>query len=163
MEKSSPIKRDQRLIWLSRDHHDGLLIVWKIRQGLRQGIDVRRIIDYVLHAFAADLEPHFKEEEVLLFPNLDPKDDLRVRAEAEHAALRETIRKCKSFAADNVALLQEFAAMLDAHIRFEERKLFPHVEQVVPMEILNEVGRQLEADHKNKPALEWPDAFWLKA
>ena len=118
MQKPSPIKRDQRLIWLSRDHHDGLLIAWKIRQGIRSGVDVGRMTDYVYSAFEAELQPHFVEEEVLLFPNLDANDELRVRAETEHAAIRDTIGKLKTATAGAIGLLEEFANMLDAHIRY---------------------------------------------
>src|SRR5687768_9227416 len=123
MQKTSPIKRDQRLILLSRDHHDGLLIVWKIRQGIGYNIGASRIIDYVLSAFSAELEPHFAEEEALIFSRLDSSDALRSRAEAEHTVIREVVRNLKSSERDKFTLLHEFADMLDGHIRSEERIL----------------------------------------
>ena len=163
MQNTSPIKRDPRLIWLSRDHHEGLLIGWKIRQGLAYKVAAARIVDYVLNTFAAELEPHFAEEEDLIFSRLDKRDELRSRAEGEHAVIRDMMGKLRSPEVNTVAVLHEFADMLQAHIRFEERILFPHVESIIPAEDLDAIGRQLESDHANKTSLHWPDAFWLKS
>ena len=162
MQNTSPIKRDPRLIWLSRDHHNGLLIGWKIRQGIGYKVPTERIIEYVLNAFTAELEPHFAEEEELIFSRLDRTDALRSRAEAEHAAIREMMAKLHTSKVDEVAALLKFADILQAHIRFEERILFPHVEKVIPAKDLDAIGRQLENDHANKGAVSWPDAFWMK-
>ena len=162
MQNTSPIKRDPRLIWLSRDHHDGLLIGWKIRQGIAYKVATARIVDYVLDAFAAELEPHFAEEEDLIFSRLDRSDALRARAEEEHAAIREMMAKLKTSEVDAAAVLLKFADILQAHIRFEERILFPHIEKVIPVQDLDAIGRQLEDDHANKTAINWPDAFWMK-
>ena len=162
MQNTSPIKRDPRLIWLSRDHHDGLLIGWKIRQGIAYKVPTARIVDYVLNAFAAELEPHFAEEEDLIFSRLDKSDELRSRAEGDHTAIRSMMGKLNSSGVDTVAVLHEFAAMLQAHIRFEERILFPHVERTIPAEDLDAIGRQLHVHHSNKTSLAWSDAFWVK-
>jgi iron-sulfur cluster repair protein YtfE (RIC family) len=162
MQNTSPIKRDPRLIWLSRDHHDGLLIGWKIRQGIAYKVASARMVDYVMSTFAAELEPHFAEEEDLIFSRLDRIDALRTRAEAEHAAIRELIAKLHASEVDAATVLLEFADMLQAHIRFEERILFPHVEKAIPAQDLDAIGRQLEDDHSNKTGVNWPDAFWMK-
>ncbi len=62
-----PIKRNENMVPLSRDHHFGLLFCWKIRQGLKAKIDLERIRKYILHFWKSHLEQHFKEEETLLF------------------------------------------------------------------------------------------------
>jgi len=41
--KTVPIKRSIALQPLSREHHHGLLLCWKIRTGLKKGIDIDRI------------------------------------------------------------------------------------------------------------------------
>ena len=53
---SKPIKRSEELVSLSRDHHDGLLLSWKIRTGINKGIELKRIADYVLHSYRTELD-----------------------------------------------------------------------------------------------------------
>ena len=161
MKKGAPIKRDKSLVTLSRDHHDGLMLVWKIRQGISLQIDNERIATYVVNAFDQELQPHFIEEEGLLFIQLAPVDDLRVRAENEHGEIREKIASFRSSTPLTSDLLN-FAALLEAHIRFEERVLFPELEQVIPREQLDEIGKQLEQEHATKHCLTWLDEFWVK-
>ena len=69
MKTSTPLKRHPAIVSFSKDHHFGLLLVWKIRQGLAKAVDAERISKYVLYFFREDLEKHFQEEERLLFCN----------------------------------------------------------------------------------------------
>src|SRR5690242_6357574 len=87
MKQNIPIRRHDSLTAFSKDHHFGLLLVWKIRQGLRKSIDTSRISDYVLYFFDEDLQHHFIEEENLLFSKLAPNDPLRKQGEREHKLL----------------------------------------------------------------------------
>lgn len=162
MSKASPIKRDKNLVWLSRDHHEGLLIVWKIRQGISFSIPNNRITDFVLHAYTAHLEPHFIEEEELLFVKLPENEPQRLKAESEHAAIRKMVAALRPDAESTVADLEAFANLLEAHIRFEERVLFPYIEKEILPEALTIIGSQLEADHSTKKPFIWQDEFWIK-
>ena len=56
--------------------------------------------------------------------------------------------------------LRYFAEILDRHIRFEERVLFPLIEKVAMPGALLLAGGQLEV--RSKPADEWNDVFWIK-
>ena len=67
MKDHAPIKRHQALVSFSKEHHFGLLLVWKIRQGLANAVSAERISRYVLFFFNEDLKFHFREEEELLF------------------------------------------------------------------------------------------------
>ena len=158
---TTPIKRNKHLAWLSRDHHDGLLIVWKVRQGIKHAIAADRIVSYVCHAFVYDLEPHFREEEAVVFIQLPSDDALRLEAEEHHAALREKMSQLEiQYASTDT--LQLFANLLEEHIRFEERTLFPHIEQEVSYKKLEEIGRVLAKDHSKKTPTSWQDEFWMK-
>ncbi|NJO25088.1 MAG: hypothetical protein HC867_03800 [Bacteroidia bacterium] len=75
MEKTEPIKRSPQLAPLSREHHDGLLFVWKIRQGLQNNTDVLTIADFILWYDEQHLKTHFETEEKLL-PPFFPAGDL---------------------------------------------------------------------------------------
>src|SRR5579872_234243 len=121
MENHTPQKRHQAIISFSRDHHFGLLLVWKIRQGLNKAVNPERISNYVTFFFKEDLEKHFKEEERLLFSKLPVGDVLRKKAEADHLAIYKlivTIEKKN----DDATLLSQLANELEKHIRFEERE-----------------------------------------
>ncbi len=47
METKKPQKRHIALQPLSREHHQGLLLSWKIRKGLSRKIEFDRIQNYV--------------------------------------------------------------------------------------------------------------------
>lgn len=158
----TPIKRNKNLVLLSREHHDGLLIVWKIRQGLRFSVQNERIADFVIHVFNINLKPHYIIEEELLFVSLPENDELRLKAEDEHAALKKKVSAMQpSFEATN-HLLEQFATLLEDHIRFEERVLYPHIEKEVGSDELERIGLELEKRHKKAKATKWKDEFWVR-
>lgn len=158
-ESSSPIKRHSALLEFSREHHFGLLLVWKIRQGLKRDIDLIRITDYTVFFFEKDLIQHFKEEEKNLFSKLPADDLLRQQALREHEkiyTLVDNLRKNKM----NANLLTEFADTLENHIRFEERILFNHLENNLSEDeltkLVEEHGKKvIDVDTK------WDDHFWI--
>ncbi len=160
MKDYAPIKRHQALVSFSKDHHFGLLLVWKIRQGLGKAISAERICNYVLFAFKEDLEKHFKEEEQFLFCRLPVDDDLRKRAQEEHQTiynLVSAITKNK----DDADQLNKFADELEKHIRFEERELFNHLQDVIaPVELEKIAGRL--ANDSSDIEESWKDRFWEK-
>lgn len=161
MKKNTPIKRDKSLVILSRDHHDGLMLVWKIRQGIAMQVESARIANYVADRFDHELEPHFIEEESFVFLKLAPANELRIRAEKEHAEIRERIVAFRSATPAPPALLN-FASLLESHIRFEERVLFPELEQTITREELDVMGKQIEQAHAAKTCPSWQDEFWIK-
>ena len=65
-----PIKRSTQLAPLSREHHEGLLFVWKIRQGIKKEVHPERMIAFVQWFWSTELEPHFRKEENVLLPHL---------------------------------------------------------------------------------------------
>lgn len=158
---TSPIKRNKNLISLSRDHHDGLMMVWKIRQGVCLGVNSNRISDYVIHAFESELEPHFREEEKLLFVKLNSNEPLRKQAEEEHELLRKLFNQIKDESLPSIPLLEKFAATLEAHIRFEERQLFPYLEEVVADNDLVSIGERLSKKEGRTECPVWHDEFWI--
>jgi hypothetical protein len=155
-----PIKRDPALVEFSKDHHFGLLLVWKIRHGLRTGIAPVRISRYVSCLFVAELAQHFADEEAYLFPQLAATDPLRLRAEQEHAELRALVASLRKKYNEAETLLA-FAELLEAHIRFEERELFNQLQASLSSEqLLQLLGEVPARPHLSDGA--WEDPFWAR-
>ncbi len=156
-QENQPIKRGKELVQLSREHHNGLLLSWKIRTGLDKGVEMERITRYVQAFYEADLKNHFLKEEELVF-SLLPGNELVERAIAEHRELEDMI---SAIAGGSVEQLRMLPEKLDSHIRFEERVLFNRIEAEAPSEALTKVGETIKALHEDEVPFQWEDEFWL--
>ncbi|WP_299701420.1 hemerythrin domain-containing protein [uncultured Pontibacter sp.] len=156
---TKPLKRDNSLIPLSREHHFGLLFCWKLKQGMANGTSFEIMRQYIQYFWKNILKPHCREEEVIL-KRLLPKDDVNsIRLHEEHQLIQAIIgliNKQKNLNTSLVATLQQD---LTDHIRWEERELFPYLQTVADPEELADVGRLLEHDLK-EPVDEFLPAFW---
>ncbi len=148
----TPIKRHITLQPLSRDHHSGLLLCWKIREGLKKQVDYARIRQYTDWYWRTHLQQHFEEEEQFVFPVLGPHHPLVMQALAEHERLKQLFNDASNTASSLGLIEQE----MNRHIRFEERVLFNAIEQAA-----NDEQLQALAAHQHELFRdEWPDAFW---
>jgi len=159
MKGNKPIKRHAAIVELSKDHHFALLLVWKIREGLRKSIEPARISKYVIHFFDTDLIQHFNEEEELLFNKLAANNELRIQAEEEHRQIKQMVNNLRLNSTDK-DLLEKFAGKLESHIRFEERKLFNHLQEKLSDNDLADLASSLKVRKNGKEPI-WEDPFWL--
>lgn len=158
MNKNTPIKRHAALVPLSKDHHFGLLLSWKIRQGIKHQIETERICRYIIYFFDQDLQHHFREEESLLFAFF-PEEEAIQQAVKEHGEIRRMVNDFRIQHTDKEAL-ETFADLLERHIRFEERTLFNRLQDLLtPEHILKLQSAELFV-RKDIDA-EWNDHFWL--
>lgn len=153
-----PQKRAKELHPLSHDHHHGLLLCWKIRQGLKKDIDPERIMKYARAFFTDSIEQHFYEEEKFLFPLLGRDHPMIKKACKDHNRLK------RLFLSENdllkaCSLIEE---ELEAHIRFEERELFNEIQRLAVEGELGKVHKKLHPRNKVGPLAQWPDPFWNK-
>ncbi|SHG54807.1 hemerythrin domain-containing protein [Winogradskyella jejuensis] len=155
MSTPTPIKRIEALKPLSREHHQGLLLAWKIRTGFAKGIAVARIKAYTDWFYKEHLCPHFEIEEDLIFPILGEGHKLVSTAFIQHKKLRQLFTK-----KDNLKeTLQEIEKELTNHIRFEERVLFNEIQNVASkrqLALIEEIHQTQDfIDNTNDP-------FWIK-
>lgn len=155
MKEIKPVKRSEQLAPFSREHHDALLFTWKIKQGLKNGSDVSVIADYVHWYWNNNLSKHFEDEEQILLPYLQTDDELAAQLRREHESIRRLIREDL-----DEARVSSLAEILNAHIRFEERKLFPHIEHNTSTEQLNMIFEKLDP-HPHCQAT-WDREFWVR-
>lgn len=123
--------RHPSLLTLSREHHRALVLAKRAAQAAGGDNEAQQAMcAHIAATFAAELEPHFCCEERDLPPLLGDAagQPLLSRFAADHAALR---RLAGELAEGRGELLAEFATLLAAHVRFEERELFPSIEQVL--------------------------------
>ena len=85
------MKRHEALVQLSRDHHFGLLLCWKLKEGLKREISPERMSKYVQLFYTQNLKPHFLEEEETLFPLLGNEHPLISEAVAQHREFEKMI------------------------------------------------------------------------
>ena len=151
-----PIKRDEFLKPLSRDHHHGLLLCWKIRTGFKKQVEISRIKSYSDWFYKNHLLPHFEVEEKYVFPILGNDHELVKKALSEHRKLRRLFEDGDDVP-KNLGKIEE---NLEAHIRFEERILFNEIQNIASPKELEE----MEAKHSGTSATcsvdEWGDEFW---
>lgn len=151
--ENKPLKRLPGLRHYSIDHHQGLLLCWKIRAGIKNNVTPDRISAYVEWFYKNELIPHFRLEEKYLFPVLGKGNQLVQRALTDHAILHTLISKSPM----GEESLLKLAGILEKHIRFEERVLFKEVQKLATPENLAE----LEKVHGSKNFVENSlDEFW---
>ncbi len=154
---NKPLKRHPGLMELSRDHHHGLLLCWKIEEGLKRGTEPELIKRYVDFFVENHLQPHFREEEEFIFPLLSQDHPLIKKALAQHELLRQLFAKNT----DLVENLGIIAGALDAHIRFEERELFEEIQRNTPEEQLTALTTKLKTIEEKEDPEKWADVFWV--
>jgi iron-sulfur cluster repair protein YtfE (RIC family) len=152
-----PIKRHIALQPVSHDHHQGLLVCWKIRTGIAESIEPERIKAFVDFYYNTHLLEHFRLEEEFIFPILGNKNELVIQAYAEHGSIIHIINLKDDLA---MALIM-IERQLQAHIRFEERILFNEVQKIATEEELAKIAA-IHSDNKemNQQIESWQDNFW---
>lgn len=157
MEKK-PIKRNENIAKLSRDHHASLMFCWKLRQGIKIHVSTERMMKYVQYFLNHHFAPHFREEEEILFA---PLDDKKVRkAIDDHVTIKKAINEILFSGLENQPQkLLALAGMVDEHVRYEERILFPHLENELSEGQLEIIGKQISGESLKD---NYKDEFWIK-
>ncbi|PZV79668.1 hypothetical protein CLV31_114101 [Algoriphagus aquaeductus] len=154
MAKTTPLKRHPALHHLSHDHHHGLLLCWKIRQGFKLGVEPDRMKTYCEWFWENHLQAHFEEEEKLIFPILPEDDPMIKQALSEHKRLRKLF-----FTWENPAkTLGQIEEDLEKHIRFEERVLFSVIQEKATSAQLEVIAAQGD---REKFVENGDDPFWI--
>lgn len=143
------MKRKPFLKQLSREHHHALVLARKVVLWASEGrTDTFRM---VRDSFLAELAGHFHAEESSLLPMLAQTDQKLVqRTLADHLRLRKLAMQ-----GSTMEEMHEFGELLRAHVRFEERELFPALERRV-----QEVSERREKSPIEDSILRRHDYIW---
>ena len=153
-----PLKRHKALVQYSKEHHFGLLLGWKIRQGANKNVSPERITNYIVAACKGEIMPHFDNEEEHLFVLLEQSDPLRLQVEEEHAVIRKKLKEIE--AGTTIEELIAFSKLMDAHIRFEEKVLFPHIEEQQSFKVFAAAMKAHESLPLANFDAGWEEQFW---
>lgn len=150
------MKRHESIIPLSRDHHHALLFCWKLKQGISKGITQQRLSAYTWYFMDQQLLPHFRLEEQIVFSK--SRAPLCSQAIEEHRKLEQLGSAIALH--HNSHDIETFIRQLEAHIRFEERVLFPQLEQRLSAATLLQIATEMPEETGRSEADDFEDRFW---
>lgn len=143
------MKRHFALAHLSREHH-GALVLARLLQEDAPGYkglptDTNGKVTYALNFYHSELIKHFKEEEEVLnlVIGINAKlDSLVETIFSEHKDLHILFRALNNPLIENL-YIDKLGKKLEAHIRKEERELFPLIQENCSDEMMAEIDKSL--------------------
>jgi hemerythrin-like domain-containing protein len=142
-------RRHESLIPLSHEHHDALMLAWRLLTGNLSKREPELRARHVNAFFEYRLIDHMRLEEELLYPAV--RAVLGVEASlidvllSDHRELRAKAAAIKAGAHDQV---HSFCVLLERHIRTEERQLFVLAQNRLKPAEMAELGRQIKEQMK---------------
>jgi iron-sulfur cluster repair protein YtfE (RIC family) len=139
------MKRSEALAELSRDHHQALFVAQRLRRaGPETAVAAREAF---LEFWATEGRRHFRDEEEILLPAFarhePPTHEAVVRVLTDHIDLRRRAGDLGPGTTPSLDDLRELGERLHAHVRHEERVLFPMIEAVLSTDELVELAASL--------------------
>ena len=148
------MKRHAELRGFSDDHHQGLVNARRLKRAAAgEETELADAARDFFEFWRQDTILHFRKEEEVLLPVLarhggDLDHPSVVEMLTQHARIRGLAMELgdelgrQGVQGETVRKLGE---QLEAHIRLEERKVFPFIEETLPERALNEVASRSEA------------------
>ena len=138
------MKRVEALQPLSRDHLKALLAARRLRNATDADAASRDFLEF----WDGGGQRHFRVEEEVLLPGWalkSPVDRIAVaRMLEEHLAIRRgALRAVAAEAA--IEELRDLGQLLDDHVRFEERELFPMIEKALDPDSLRRLATAIKS------------------
>jgi hemerythrin-like domain-containing protein len=144
------MKRSRELRPLSSEHHQALLVAFQLKKSLEghpeaagAPRDLPGLVSLARRFEGQVFASHAAAEEALLGEHLSAAD--RSRLAAEHVELKGLVEHARTAApGEQRAALSAFADLLERHVRWEERELFPYAEAHLDASALASIGGELE-------------------
>ncbi len=155
------MKREVQLQPLSHQHHNGLMVVLLLKKGVEKNAAIETMNDFIVTVWNAELRNHFIKEEVYLHPHVLQIPSLMEKYEqmkTEHHQIRQLVDAIRNGDSSSERITS-FYTLLEKHIRFEERDLFPFIEEQIQPQQLLELGKSLE-HLESRACSDYPVKFW---
>ncbi len=157
------MKRSYALETLSWEHHNGLVLAFRLEQGIQHQVAFQELKKYLLHVWQTALQSHFTIEEIYLIVPDFPESiaPLVNRMLADHQKLLTLVEQIKGLnkKTELLTVIEQFCETLKNHIRFEERELYPAIEKNLSKNRARTLGNKLHELHKPID-MSWPWEFW---
>ncbi len=158
------MKRHPSLRQFSDDHHQGLVNARRLRRTAsgERAISADTARDF-LEFWQSDTSLHFRKEEEVLLPVLaryggDVGERPLLQMLTQHARIRGlAMQLSDELKQDEIRedTLRNLGEQLEAHIRLEERQVFPLIEETLPEHALQEVSSWLDVFEPGPPHERW--------
>lgn len=139
------MKRHEAIAPLSRDHHGTLLLAQLLKKGapVYKGLPDQPAdkVRYAVEQFESHIRHHFQLEEAMLEKAAAVHPLIKTLAaeiQTEHRELAALFQSLAT-ATDPEIIMNELAVKLEAHIRKEERVLFPLLQEQCSQALLAEI------------------------
>jgi hemerythrin-like domain-containing protein len=158
------MKRHPSLRPFSDDHHQGLVNARRLKKAASgEEFNAANTAHDFLEFWHRDTSLHFRKEEEVLLPVLaryggDLGERPVLQMLAQHARIRGlAMQLSDELEQDKVQedTLRNLGEQLEAHIRLEERRVFPFIEETLPEHALQEVASRLEVYEPGPPHESW--------
>jgi hemerythrin-like domain-containing protein len=144
------MRRSRELKPLSSEHHQALLVAFQLRKGLAGHAasagapkDLPGLLNLARRFDDQVFRTHTRAEEDLL-GRLIPEADM-ARLRSEHAEMTRLLDLARTARPNDLRNhLSAFADLLERHVRWEERELFPYAEGHLDEATLARIGGELE-------------------
>lgn len=148
------MKRHESLYPLSHHHHHALVAALKLkRAGTPQGELSNKELQNELKAFwYPGGVNHFREEEEVLLATYSYYGNLQQPLFRDmliqHVQIHGMVNKLLLADDPSYEAFRELGELLDAHIRKEEREIFPLIEKEVPESVLWEINQHFHVNNQ---------------
>ncbi|RLD83696.1 MAG: hypothetical protein DRJ07_06185 [Bacteroidetes bacterium] len=155
MKINKKASRNENLYVFSHEHHHGLVFAVRLKKASQTSTETLK--KYVLHFWDSALDAHFKNEEEL-FLHLLANKDIKTQFLREHKLINSLVNDIQSANEDIIQKAEELSDQLKLHIKFEEKVLFPWLQDNLSPDELYQIGESLKSIEVK--AHEFEPKFW---
>ena len=155
MKVNKKASRNENLYVFSHEHHHGL--VFSVRLKKASNADTETLKKYIGDFWDNALEDHFKKEEDLFLQWISDKD-LKDQFLAEHESINALVNDILNSNNNLVEKVLDLSEQLKLHVKFEEKLLFPWLQNNLSSDQLKSIGDALK--HVEVKAHEFEPKFW---
>lgn len=137
-----PVKRNKNLVTLSHEHHHGLVFCSRLKKANQADVNILK--RFVKDFWDNRLSGHLSDEEDILLPYVW-ENEITAQFLSEHEQIRDLVKAIIEGNDSTKENSLKLGELINNHIRFEERTMFPWLEnEVLTTEELSIVGKKLE-------------------
>ncbi len=155
MKINKKASRNENLYVFSHEHHHGLVFAVRLKKASQT--DSVTLKKYITDFWDNALDNHFKKEEDL-FLHLLTNKDLKKQFLEEHQVINSIVKDIQISNNSIVQKALELSEQLKLHVKFEEKQLFPWLQENLSVEELNKIGTSL--NKVEVKAHEFVPKFW---